>query len=400
MAGKKYTKFVDTAPESGGDNAQASQPAPSPAPAIATQKAAPPTKTPDEAPRADTVNWEAEFEASMKELEEGKPESKGTAKQKGEKADTPKDPLEDEINEAESIEALAAKKSGLKVKAEEPEPEEEPADEPKDEKEDAEEDEEESENVLNKWLEKAPKGYKERFSRLQKAAADRMVAQPTAAAPLAHVSTLEQLKAETEYWEHIQELTEADDAFEGIEVPYQNGKKITLETPEQIKQWRDYARRALRAVPDQKDIIQERSKAKPWEAATKIVPSIFDKDSEAYKQADEFMKKNPTFRTMNQRDFEVKLAHMIRSQQMEEDQKSGKAVWVRLAKDKDGNVILPGKKSVKAAPAKSKLPSAPSATRPAVGVKNAQTNIADAVAQAADGSEASLARLLAAEMAA
>ena len=347
-----------------------------------------------------------EFDAAMRELESGDEKVLETETQKGRKAATTEaaDQIEEEML-GDDVEAQAAAKAGLKVsKTEEVKAEE---DTPKKEDTPEEEDEKTEAEKLAAWLKEANPAYQKRFTRLEKqnselkaAAADRIVIQATADSPLANITTQDDLNHVEKYWNHILELTEAEGADEGCEVPQLDGKKVLLETPEQVKAWRNYARSTLRAVPDRKAILIERNSSRPWDQATKIVPDLLDKDSDANKAAVEFLQSNPAFVTKNPKTWEVLLAHMTRSQQMENEEKTGKAKWVRLALDKEGNVIFKGKKTVKPAAEVKKLPSAPNGTRPAVGVKNRQTDLAQATAAALDGSDESLDALVAATLAA
>jgi len=319
----------------------------------------------------------AQFEAEIRKLEES---AKGTqTEQKGEETDTKApakaepddgqtDPVQKEMDDAEAAAAAAklevAKEPEKKEDAEEPEPEDEDATPEGDE--------------LQSWLKTLSKPAAKRIERqmkqiakLQASVAERITIAPTPEAPLAHVTTTEQLAAEKAHWETVRDQSRQliaalrDDPETPLQITLADGKLHEFDAPENVTGAEAWATKVLDSVPEAKLTIQERLTSKPWETAAKIAPAIFEKDSDQWKQATEFISKNPAFKTAFP-DYEVKLAHMLRSMQMDAEQKAGKARWVRLELDSQGRVKLPKKSAAPAKAPESRVPTAPATTRPAI----------------------------------
>jgi hypothetical protein len=363
-----------------------SSPAPSnnaPAPAPATRRQAPVS-----APSQGTIHPDVDFDAEMRALEADLA-GKGTQTEpKGGKTETSKpraaqqpantpdeDPLEQELEEAEA----AAAKANLKVAEPEPEPEPEPV---KPDNSNTTESEEETPDVGDpkyaEWLKSlSPKAAKKierqqkQIASLKAAAANAIQIAPTADSPLAHVATPEQLEAENQHWstvrDQIDRLREQLDMDPDtpLEITLSNGQKHRFNSLDEVKYSERYARATLNAVPDAKLRLNERASSKPWESASRLVPDLFERDSSSNKQAVDFLRSNPQFKLAFP-DWEVKLAHMLRSMNMENEQKANKAKWVRLELDAEGNVKLPKKNTVARPAPAARVPSAPATARPAL----------------------------------
>lgn len=303
-----------------------------------------------------TAQTQVDFENAVRDLEkdiegtdqEGKAE-KGKEKAaplKG--ADTTKateeiDPLQAELDAAEAA-------AGLK-KAEEPKDEAKAKTEDTDEAEppeaSADKDVYEAwKKTLSKPAAKKIEQLERRAAKAQEAAADRIVLQPTVTAPLSHITNLEQLEAETAYWKDVRNQIRKGEV---VKITGADGKKLELdpEIEEDLKTlngYQQWAEAALDAAPDAKERIKTRLSAKPWEQAEKLAPGmISEKDSFANKEALKILRAAPSLQQMS--DYEVPLAHMVRSMQMDEDQKpsaefpKGRFRYVKLPLDKEGNVV-------------------------------------------------------------
>ncbi len=333
---------------------QASSPAPA---SVSPQKAATPAKkAAPSGPEPTYFKTEADLDEALAEFAKGEPakdDPKGT-KEKDATEGKPTeehDAIQDELDEEEK----AAKAAGLPVKK--PEEAEKSEEKPDDEAEAPEADD--NKEAYEAWLKTLSKGAREKIQRLEKQKrelkakeAERIEFQTVPDEPFAHVHTHQQLEAERTTLEKIRDATELDENSEGCEIINLNGKKVVLENADQVKEWRDWSREVLKIViPQVESRVKTRIENRPWEAAAKLVPDLFEKGSFANKVASEVFQK----RLSSFADYEVKVAHMARSMQMDEDQKptkdypKGKAKWVRLELDGEGNVVLP-KKAVKAAP--------------------------------------------------
>ena len=288
------------------------------------------------------------------------------------------DPLDNELAEAEA----AAAKANLKL-APEPEPEPEPD---KTENSNTPDSEEETPDVGDpkyaEWLKSlSPKAAKKierqqkQIASLKAAAAEAIQIAPTAESPLAHIATQEQLEAEAGHWTHVQNEVKKlqrvlrNDPTAELEITLPNGSKHRFEKIEDVDYSEDFAEAKLAAVPDARERINSRNQSKPWETATALVKDLFERDSPSNKQMMELAKTKPRFIAALKTEFpdwEVKLAHMVRSINMETEQKANKARWVRLELDEDGNVKMPRKSVVPAKAPATRVPSAPDATRPAL----------------------------------
>ena len=343
-------------------------------------------QAPVEVPTQGATNPDVDFDAEMRKLDfdlqdkEPKTEPKGgkteTPKSQAEKQEsTPEDPLDQELDEAEA----AIAKANLKVA--EPEDKTEPE---SDETEESNTPENEDESVdvgdpkYAEWLKSlSPKAAKKierqqkQIATLKAAAANAIQIAPTADSPLAHVSNQEQLEAETQHWTHVQnevkKLQRAyrDDPSTELEITLPNGTKHAFADIGNVDYSEDVASSKLAAVPDARQRLADRANAKPWETATKLTSDLFVKDSPSNKTVLEILKKVPQFATAFP-DWEVKLAHMLRSMQMDTDTTAKKAKWVRLELDEQGNVKMPKKSVAAAKPPAPRVPSTPNATRPAL----------------------------------
>lgn len=332
------------------------------------------------------VDMDAKFAAAMAEFEaqgnaaEPREEKGGKATTKAQ-ADEPEDPVQKEMDDAEA----AAQAAKLEVSDE---PEDSKVEEPKkDSKQDADADEvevPESGDDYAKWLNSLSKPARARIERQQRtiakltaAAASAITIAPSQQSPLSHVNSEEQLQAEKTHWETVRNevrrlaRAHADDMDTPLEIRA-DGKTYKFSDATELANAEAYAVSVLDAVPETKTRLIERASSKPWDAARTLVPSIFEKDSDTYKAAVEFLNKNPQFTVFH--DYEARLAHMFRSQIMEAEEKSGKVKYVRLELDDKGHVKLPRK----AAPAKAE-PRAPGAsttpTRPALAGNGQALNI-------------------------
>lgn len=361
-----------SAPTEATGNDPKADPNPPPAPeakAPSKAKAAKPAKgmavAPENAPDTSVAN-QIEFEKAIRDIEasyEPKPVQEGNAEKDKEKAAALKaaeqakakekekelDPLEAEMAAAE---ALA---NGETEVAKAPEGDAEKDKEKEDEIEAP--DSETDKDAFEKWINSLSKPaahkiqqQRKAIAKLNETAAARVVLTPTIDAPLSHVRSTEELAHEEKYWNDMLDKSDSGQAFT---VTGPDGKKLELDpeveedakTITQLKQW---ARAAIKAIPATEKRLTTRAESKPWDAAEKLAPGIIsDKDSFAQKKALEILKRNPSLAREN--DYEVTLAHMARSMQMEEDAKpadgypKGKAKWVRIPLDKEGKAIVPKK---------------------------------------------------------
>lgn len=342
-------------------------------------------QAPVEAPTQGATNPDVDFDAEMRKLDFDLQDKEPKTEPKGGKTETPKlesektpstqeDPLEQELSEAEA----AAAKANLKVA----EPEESTEQESDEKEESTPENEGETPEVGDpkyaEWLKTlSPKAAKKierqqkQIATLKEAAANAIQIAPTADSPLAHISNQEQLEAETQHWTHVQnevkKLQRAyrDDPSTELEITLPNGTKHAFADIGNVDYSEDVASSKLAAVPDARQRLADRANARPWETATKLTSDLFVKDSPSNKTVLEILKKVPQFATAFP-DWEVKLAHMLRSMQMDTDTTAKKAKWVRLELDGEGNVKMPKKSVAAAKPPAPRVPSTPNATRPAL----------------------------------
>jgi hypothetical protein len=343
-----------------------------------------------------SVNADVDFDAEMRALEAELSAPQGAQTEpKGVKTDAPRtqatapatdtpgeDPLDRELDDAE---AAMAK---VKLKAAEPdaEPEPEPESTEKETSNTTEASEEEPEvgdANYAKWLKSLSPPAAKKIERQQKqiatlkaTAAERIQIPPTEESPLAHVATHEELKQEQTHWETVRDETDKlRDALEqdptlDLEITLADGRKHRFQKIDDVRASARVAAHKLNAVPDARQRLLDRDAQKPWEAASRLEPELFEKGSETEKQTVAFLRKNPQFKAAFP-DWEVKLAHMFRSMRMEQEEKAGKAKHVRLELDGDGNVKMPRKATV---PQKSaavpRVPTAPAITRPALNGSN------------------------------
>lgn len=316
-------------------------------------------------------------------------DDKGTQTElKGGKTETPKpraakqpestpgdDPLEKELADAEAA-AAKAKLPVAETTDTDPEPE---VTEPENTTTTGEtETLEAGDPEYDKWLKSLSpqargkiKRQDQKIQSLKAAAANAITIAPTAESPLAHVSTHEQLESENQHWETVQDQIEKlREALEAdpdapLNITLSDGRKHSFQTLDDVRISERTARACLKAVPDAKVRLNERAASKPWEPASKLVPDLFEKDSPTNKQAVDFLRSNPQFKTAFP-DWEVKLAHMLRSMNMETEEKGNKARWVRLELDDEGSVKMPRKPVTPAKASAPRVPSAPAANRPAL----------------------------------
>lgn len=227
------------------------------------------------------------------------------------------------------------------------------------------------------------------IAKAKEAAAAAIMLQPTAQAPLSHITNLEQLEAQTAYWKDVRAQAKTGEV---VKITGVNGKKLELdpeieEDAKIIEGYAKWAETAIEQAPDARERIRSRQSSKPWEAAEKLAPGmISDKESFAHKKAMEVLKSNGSL--AQDPNYEVHLGHMVRSYQMEEDSKPtathpyGVAKWVRLPVDKDNNVIPP-KKAVASTKDAGKKPPTAVDSKPAVVAKTgSQAGYAEALTRA------------------
>ncbi len=301
---------------------------------------------------------EAELDRLLSELEKGEPtpsdqtetvKKATTAKPKAQAEEI--DPLQKELDEANET---AAKAAGLALA---PKPGESTEDEQDTDKEAP----DEAKDEFQSWLDTLPKGAKEKITRQQKQirelkgqASEQFKLTPTPSSPLAHVSNDAELQAEKRHWETVRSECQRlirTGTQDGIgEITLADGKKHTFQSDEEIQDSLAWADRVCNAIPDWKERLNDRSKSQPWEAATKLAPDLFEKGSPSHTAALDVLERVPAFKAAFP-DFEVRLAHMARSMQMEADQKPtkefphGKARYVRLELDSEGRVLQPKAKA-------------------------------------------------------
>jgi len=421
MAGKASPQITAAAPaptpapsEPAVVAATGTEQSPNPPPAPVAEKAKPTKAKPSKgmaiqatAAPDTSENTRAEFESLAHaleaelngEVEEGKA-GKGKEKPAALKATEPTKPTEkDEIQK--ELDA-AAEAAGLKTAetevATEPEKEKTPekAEETEVSTEETEAPESSDAEVYEAWKKTLSKAARNKIERLEKknfglqaAAAERIVLQPTSDAPLSHITNLEQLEAETAYWKDVRAQVKSGEI---VKIKGADGKRLELdpeieEDKAVIDGYSRWAEAAIEAAPDAKERIKTRASSKPWEAAEKLAPGmISDKESFANKKALEFLKSNPHM--VRDPNYEVHLAHMVRSIQMDEDQKptaeypKGKFKYVKLPLDKEGNVI-PKKAPVSTKEAGKKPPTVVETTpRSVVKTQASQQGYAEALTKA------------------
>lgn len=337
---------------------------------------------------------DVDFDAEMRALEQELMTPKDAqTEQKGGKTESPRkqakapvsetpgeDPLEQELDDAEA----AAAKAKLKVAEPEPEPEPEPEATEKDQEttEAGDEEPEVGDPNYAKWLKslsppaaKKIERQQKQISTLKAAAAERIQIAPTPESPLAHVGTQEELQLEKTHWETMRDLTrklrrdlETDPGLP-LEISLPDGRKHVFEKIEDVDYANDVAHAKLNAVPDARQRLIDRETQKPWESASKILPDLFDKDSESNKEAVKFLQRNPQFKAAFP-DWEIRLARMLRDEKRDALEKAGKIKVVVLELDAEGNVKMPRKTvAPKAAPAQ-RVPTAPASHRPALNGAN------------------------------
>ncbi len=312
-------------------------------------------------------------QTDLKKATTAKPEAKAKAQAEG------IDPLQKELDEANQAAATAA---GLTLAPKPEESKEEGQDTDKDAPEDEKTDE------YQAWKASLPKGAETKINRLEKQlrearsqASEQFKLTPTTASPLAHVTNYAELEAEDKHWRTVQSECQRlirTGTQDGVgEITLANGTKHVFQSDDEIRESLDWADRVRNAIPDWKERLNDRAKAQPWEAATKLAPDLFEKGSYGQEKALELLSAVPAFKAAFP-DFEVRIAHMVRSMKMEDDQKPtkefphGKAKYVRLELDSEGRVVQPTAKVAAVVKPNTKpvtesvKETAPSPNRPAV----------------------------------
>lgn len=247
---------------------------------------------------------------------------------------------------------------------------------------------EENAAQFNAWLtelEKVSKGAADKIRRQQKQIATFKAAQPeqfklepTDSHPLAHVSDERALDAEHRHWITVRDECRRlmrEGTFDGGEIKLANGQPHKFSTEKQIRDSLAFAEAVVDAVPGWRQRLADRAKDAPWEKADRLAPGIYTPGSEPHRLAMGVLSAVPEFKAKLP-DWDVKLAHMARSAQMDEDEKAtashphGRARWVRLELDAQGRAVMPAPKEpavVNTKPVSQQAPvHSPSLTRPAV----------------------------------
>lgn len=168
--------------------------------------------------------------------------------------------------------------------------------------------------------------------------------------PLAHVTDTAALDREMTLAQSIQDLlgglTKEDFIDKG------NGKfiaEIELEdnqvlrfTEQQVQAKLAHAKSVLnpKTLMERQEYLRKREAAKPAEDAEKALPGVLTKGTPANTEYIAMLQSVPELahRLPN---FEVVIAAALRGMKQLDEEKSGKAKWVRMELDKDGKVILP-----------------------------------------------------------
>lgn len=261
----------------------------------------------------------------------------------------------------------------------------------------AEEDEDEI-----KGLEELPKSLKRRFKELLtgRKEANAKVAEltsqietlrtapvpltPTAAAPLAHITTLPDLDRQVESAKALRKFArENPDGFDG-EIA---GRTVSL-SAEQVAAKLEEAENILDAAPDRRDVLKWRAEKKPLEMARKLAPpGVFDRPAPDQKSDYEaLLEEVPGLAAV--KDAELIAAMYFAGLQVITDNRSGKFKWTRIdlkTADKTG-----------AKPTAKTKPPQPGARPPVKPVgRGAVKDLSALEAQAASGNEEDIAALLA-----
>jgi len=290
------------------------------------------------------------------------------------------------------------------------------------ETEEAEETEEEGDEAAPpKGLEKAPKWAQKRIQKQSETirglraqlAEGAITVAPTPASPLADIDSLEKLESAVQTQKNIREWCRKHSQGGTVTV---DGKEIEI-SAEQVAEKLERAEAIIEAAPDWKQRLAFRQQQKPWETGERVAPGLLTKGTPENAFMTAILKACPEIKVKIP-DFEGLLGHAARSYRMEMEQTPtkefphGRAKWVRMELDKNGNVVTPKKAAVKgkagapapkagaAAPAKPKPPTTPGAAKPALKPSGAQPkpNFEDLEARAAAGDLAARRELLKHEM--
>lgn len=202
---------------------------------------------------------------------------------------------------------------------------------------------------LDNWIAKLPKGAQTYIRRLEKQRSQSFQLQPTAANPLAHVENEEQLNAEQKYWQtvaHESRRLLREGTLAGGEITLPDGKKHRFESDEDVNNALTHAEKIIDSIPEWRERLTARKGGTPWLQAEKLVPDFWETGSRANELAVQILKDVPQIKSAFP-DYEVKLAHLVRSTLMAEDAQPtkefphGKAKWVRLELDAEGRYVQP-----------------------------------------------------------
>lgn len=156
---------------------------------------------------------------------------------------------------------------------------------------------------------------------------------PTPASPLAHVESLEELRNQVDLAKQVR--TWCKENPDGGAVG-----KVEM-SPEDVAARLAHAESVIEAAPDWQGRLSARAQAKPWEAAKRICPELFQPGTEEQRFGAQALEQCPELK-LKLSNWEMFLAAAIRSIKQVKDEAEGKAKYVRMEM-KDGKVVPPSK---------------------------------------------------------
>ncbi len=162
---------------------------------------------------------------------------------------------------------------------------------------------------------------------------------PTPASPLANVNSLESLESKIATAKNVRRWCQAHPEGDTLTV---NGGQVELNADD-VAARLARAEAELEAAPDRKDYLKTREQTKPREHAEAIAPGLFTNGTPENQFYVGILKQCPEIAKLD--DFEVLLAAAAKGYKMTLEERSGKARYIRMLLDKDGNVIPPKAKA-------------------------------------------------------
>lgn len=220
---------------------------------------------------------------------------------------------------------------------------------------------------------------------------------PTPQNPLADVEDLETFTSRVQTAKQLRDWFKANP--EGGSFTLSSGKTVELDASSAAAQAAK-AEAIIEAAPDVKVRILKREETKPWEAAQKLEPTLFDKENQDHRFLKDLLSKAPGL--AEHPEWELIAAYALKGYRIVNEEGSKKARYVRYELDANGKLIAPkaktgdgkqaaAKPAPKAAP---KAPHVPAAKKPALSARPQPA----AQKPAYEGGDADVAASLAAEL--